>query len=177
MGKNLILIGMPGAGKSTVGILLAKYTSRDFVDTDVVIQTKTGKSLQEIVDNQGYTVLRQIEEAVLTDLCVENCVVATGGSAVYSEKGMQALAANGIVVFLDVSLGELQRRIHNFTTRGIAKRADQSLGDLFAERFSLYTQYADITIPCDGFDLEDVCQKIMDQLPIVSTSGTPSINL
>ncbi len=164
MVSNVILIGMPGAGKSTVGVLLAKYTSRDFVDTDVVIQINTGKSLQEIVDNQGHAVLRQMEEDVLVELCVENCVVATGGSAVYSKKGMQALRNNGIIVFLDVSLGELEKRIHNFATRGIAKRPEQTLEDLFAERFALYTEYADITIACDGLDLEQVCEKIIQSL-------------
>ncbi len=164
MSSNVILIGMPGAGKSTAGVLLAKYTSRDFLDSDLSIQIKTGETLQQTVDTKGHEALRRIEEEVLVELCVENCVVATGGSAVYSNKAMKALGRTGKIVFLDVSLAELERRIHNFASRGIAKRPDQTLEDLFAERFALYTKYADIIISCDGLDLEQVCQKIIDGL-------------
>lgn len=154
---------MPGAGKSTVGVILAKQTSRDFVDTDVLIQTSQGRTLQDIVDTDGYAVLRKIEEDVLLGLSVRNCVIATGGSAVYSDRAMAHLKSDGLVVFLDVDLSTLESRIHDFRTRGLAKRPDQDFGDLFHERFALYTKYADITIKCAGLTQGEVCARIIDR--------------
>jgi shikimate kinase len=154
---------MPGAGKSTIGMILAKQTSRDFVDTDVLIQTSQERTLQDIVDTNGYAVLRNIEEDVLLELSVHNCVIATGGSAVYSDRAMAHLKSDGLAVFLDVELSILESRIHDFLTRGLAKRPDQDLADLFRERFTLYTKYADITIKCAGLTQEEVCARIIDQ--------------
>ena len=154
---------MPGAGKSTVGVILAKQTSRDFVDTDVLIQTSQERTLQDIVDTNGYAVLRKIEEDVLLGLSVQNCIIATGGSAVYSDRAIAHLKSNGLAVFLDVELSILESRIHDFLTRGLAKRPDQDLADLFRERFTLYTKYADITIKCAGLTQEEVCARIIDQ--------------
>src|SRR5512139_586368 len=102
--SNLVLIGMPGAGKSTVGVILAKQTSREFVDTDLLIQTLQERTLQDIVDTDGYAVLRKIEEDVLLGLSVQNHVIATGGSAVYSDRAMAHLKSGGLVIFLDVDL-------------------------------------------------------------------------
>ena len=161
--SNLVLIGMPGAGKSTVGVILAKQTSRDFVDTDVLIQTSHERTLQDIVDADGYDVLRKIEEDVLLGLSVQNCIIATGGSAVYSDRAMAHLKSNGLVIFLDVDLPTLESRVHDFHTRGLAKRPDQNLVDLFRERFILYTKYADITIKSAGLTQEEVCARIIDQ--------------
>lgn len=155
---------MPGAGKSTVGVILAKLTSRDFVDTDVLIQTSQGRTLQDIVDTDGYAVLRKIEEDVLLGHSVHNCVIATGGSAVYSASAMAYLKSDGIVIFLDVDMPTLESRIHDYSTRGLAKRADQNFSDMFQERFALYTQYADITIKCTGLTHEEVCSRIMEQV-------------
>lgn len=157
---NIILIGMPGAGKSTVGILLAKQTARAFVDTDVLIQTAQGRTLQHIVDTDGYLALRQIEEQVLLGLSLQNHVIATGGSAAYSDKAMRHLKKSGPVVFLDADLDTLQARVGDYSQRGIAKRADQSFSQLFDERFALYTQYADLTIPCAGLTQDEVCARI-----------------
>jgi shikimate kinase len=154
---------MPGAGKSTVGVILAKQTSRDFVDTDVLIQTSQERPLQDIVDTNGYAALRKIEEDVLLGLSVRNCVIATGGSAVYSDRAMAHLKSDGLVVFLDVDLPTLESRIHDFRTRGLAKRPDQDFADLFHERFTLYTKYADITINCAGLTQGEVCEKIIDR--------------
>ncbi|RPH48477.1 MAG: shikimate kinase [Desulfobacteraceae bacterium] len=159
--SNLILIGMPGAGKSTVGVILAKMTSRDFVDTDVLIQTSQKRTLQDIVDTDGYAVLRKIEEDVLLELFAQNCVIATGGSAVYSDRAITHLKSYGIVVFLDVDLFTLESRIHDFSTRGLAKRPDQEFADLYYERIVLYTKYADITIKCAGLTQEEVCSRII----------------
>lgn len=162
--SNLILIGMPGAGKSTIGVILAKLTSRGFVDTDLLIQTSIGRTLQDIVDTDGYECLRKIEEDVLLGLSARNCVIATGGSAVYSDSAMTHLKSDGIVVFLDADMATLEARIHNYSSRGLAKRADQNFSDMFHERFTLYTKYADITIKCAGLSHEEVCASIMDQV-------------
>lgn len=162
--SNLILIGMPGAGKSTVGVLLAKLLARDFVDTDLLIQTAQGRSLQYIVDNDGYVALRNIEEQVLVDLSVHNCVIATGGSAIYSDRAMAHLKSDGIVIFLEVTMATLERRVRDFSTRGLAKRRDQSFSELFDERRVLYTYYADIVITCDGLTHEQVCAGIIEKL-------------
>lgn len=159
--SNIILIGMPGAGKSTVGVVLAKLTSRDFVDTDVLIQASQKRTLQDIVDTDGYIALRNIEEEVLLGLSVRNCVIATGGSAVYSDSAMTHLKSGGRVIFLDVDVATLESRIHDFRTRGLAKRADQSFADLFRERFTLYAEYADITVACAGLTQEEVCARIV----------------
>ena len=161
--SNLVLIGMPGSGKSTVGVILAKKTSRDFVDTDLLIQTSRGRKLQDIVDHDGYAALRSIEERILLDLPVRNHVIATGGSAVYSDQAMAHLKSEGLVVFLDVELATLEARIADFSMRGLAKRPDQSLSELFDERFGLYAKYADITIRCGRLNQEDVCAKIIEE--------------
>jgi shikimate kinase len=161
---NIILIGMPGSGKSTVGVLLAKMTARSFIDTDVLIQTETGRTLQSIVDSDGYLELRQIEEAVLLRLDVSGHVIATGGSAVYSSLAMEHLMSQGIAVFLDVDLATLKARVRDYETRGLAKRPDQTVDDLFAERFALYRRYADITIACGKLDHEAVCASIIAAL-------------
>lgn len=158
---NIVLIGMPGSGKSTVGVILAKLTARDFVDTDVLIQTSMGQTLQDIVDTQGYMALREVEERILLKLNCLSHVIATGGSAVYSHAAMMHLKSIGIVVFLNVELPVLETRIHDYATRGLAKRPDQSFEELFQERCTLYTKYADVTIECKHFTQEKVCEKIL----------------
>ena len=161
--SNLVLIGMPGAGKSTVGVILAKKTSRDFVDTDVLIQVSEGRTLQDIIDANGYAALRKIEEDILLGLSVQDHVIATGGSAAYSNQAMTHLKSEGIIIFLDVDLAMLESRVRDFSMRGIAKQPEQSFAELFDERFSLYSMYADITIKCAGMTQEDVCAKIIEE--------------
>ncbi len=162
--SNIVLIGMPGSGKSTVGVILAKLTSRDFVDSDVLIQTSQGRSLQDIVDRDGHMTLRKIEEDVLLALDCRDHVIATGGSAAYSHPAMTHLKSHGIVVFLDVDLATLRSRVHDYDTRGLAKRPDQTFADLFDERFVLYTKYADVTVNCANLTHEEVCAKITEEL-------------
>lgn len=161
--SNIVLIGMPGSGKSTVGVILAKLTSMNFVDTDILIQTSKGRSLQNIVDTDGHMALREIEEEILLDLDCRDQVIATGGSAVYSPAAMEHLRSISLIVFLNVDLATLKSRILNYETRGLAKRRDQTLEDLFNERFSLYTQYADVIIDCAGLTQEGVCAAIMKE--------------
>ncbi len=160
--SNLVLIGMPGAGKSTIGVILARKTTRNFVDTDVLIQTSQGRTLQDIVDTDGYIVLRTIEENILLGLSVQNHVIATGGSAVYSDRAMAHLKSNGVIIFIDVELAALESRVHDFSTRGLARRPDQSFAELFDERFKLYMKHADIVIRPDGLTQDQVCEQIIE---------------
>lgn len=163
MSSNIVLIGMPGSGKSTVGVILAKKTMRDFVDTDILIQKSQSRPLQDIVDKEGYLALREIEEQVLLDLNVNNHVISTGGSAVYGARAMAHLKSGGPAVFLDVTLDTLEARVPDFSTRGLAKRPDQSFAELFEERNALYRKYADVAIKCDGLTVEEVCARIMER--------------
>ena len=162
--SNIVLIGMPGAGKSTVGVYLAKYIAKDFLDTDISIQLREKRTLQEILNEKGYLGLRQIEEEVLLSLRPRNHVIATGGSAPYSKKAMLHLKKEGVVVFLDVSLQILRNRLVDFDTRGIAKRENQTFEELFRERFDLYSEYADLTIDCDYKTQEQITWRIKEEL-------------
>lgn len=154
MKSNITLIGMPGAGKSTVGVILAKYLSFGFMDTDILIQIEHQRTLQAIIDESGYLELRKIEAEVIQKIDVVKHVIATGGSAVYSEKAMQHLKKSSTVVFLKVDYDEIKKRIHNFNTRGIAKAEGQTFKDLFNERQILYNRYAEFSI-----DSNDLCQE------------------
>ena len=156
MTSNLTLIGMPGSGKSTVGIILAKNLSFGFIDTDVLIQINRQKSLQEIINESDYLNLRKVEEEEILKLNVESHVISTGGSAVYSEKAMSHLHSISTIVFLQASYEEIQRRINNFKTRGIAMAENQTFRDLFEERQTLYNKYAEMTIDCNNISQDDV---------------------
>ena len=166
MRSNVVLIGMPGSGKSTVGVVLAKQTARDFIDTDVIIQTSEGRPLQDIVDQDGYMALRRIEEKILQGISLRNHVIATGGSAVYSEAAMIQLKLDGIVAFLDADLPTLAARIRDFGTRGLSKSPGQSLADLYEERLPLYRRYADLVVKCGKLTHEEVCAKIIEELGV-----------
>jgi len=164
MKSNLTLIGMPGAGKSTIGIILAKNLAMGFIDTDVLIQINHQKSLQQILDESGHLNLRAIEEKEILKLNIGDHIIATGGSAVYSEKAMTHLQRISTIIFLEVGLETLKKRIHNFESRGIAKTADQTFEELFEERQRLYRQYADITIDCNRMDQELLAIKIAESI-------------
>jgi shikimate kinase len=170
MNSNITLIGMPGAGKSTIGIILAKNLGLGFIDTDVLIQINQQKTLQEIIDESDHLHLRLIEEQEVMKLNVTRHVIATGGSVVYSERAMEHLQSISRIVFLDVSFEELERRIHNFESRGIAKRADQSFRQLFEERQRLYRRYAEITL--DG-NLRDQEELAMDIAAAINETSQP----
>jgi shikimate kinase len=159
--SNIILIGMPGSGKSTVGVILAKMMTRPYLDSDILIQLVTKCSLQDIVNSKGHMALRKIEEDVLLDIKCQNHIIATGGSAAYSEPAMIHLKRNGRIVFLDADLDTLKSRIKNYETRGLAKRPDQSFQDLFDERHELYIKYADIVIPSNQSSQEEVAEMII----------------
>lgn len=144
--RSIVLIGMPGAGKSTAGILLAKDLGLNFVDTDIAIQSHAGKTLQDIIRDAGYNALLQLEQQVVLDIDCSRSVVATGGSVVYSRAAMMHLKKNADVVYLKVELDTLKRRIHNYEERGIVINPAQNFDNLFAERSPLYQQYCDICI-------------------------------
>ncbi len=162
--KNLILIGMPGSGKSTLGVLLAKKLGMDFVDTDIAIQNRAGKTLQQILNENDYLFLRQLEEEVLLDIDTSNEIIATGGSAVYSEAGMAHLRTNAIVVYLQARPTTLQQRITDYDTRGIACKPGQSFDALYQERTPLYERYADICIDCDERDSGQLADELANRL-------------
>jgi len=156
---------MPGAGKSTVGPLLARRTGRFFLDGDALLAQQAGRGLQEIVDAAGPDVLCAIEERTLLALTAHHHVIATGGSAVYSERAMRHLKTLGPLVWLRLGLDDLTRRIDNFTTRGLAKRPEQTLADLYAERQPLYQRHANVTVDCGGLTPETVVERIIQLLP------------
>jgi shikimate kinase len=162
--SGITLIGMPGAGKSTIGVLLSKRLALDFLDTDLVIQVREHRSLQHILDSEGYLGLRAIEESVLMEVDPRARVIATGGSVVYSDRAMRHLASGSRIVFLDVPLAELRARISDYETRGIARRPGQEFSELFDERTALYRRYADLRIDCDRLGTEDVLQRILSGL-------------
>lgn len=163
--SNIILIGMPGSGKSTVGVILAKMIAKRYLDTDILLQNIEKRSLQDIVDKEGHMALREVEQRVLLGIQCRNHIVATGGSAAYGESAMLHLKSIGIIVFLHADLPTLNRRIHNYETRGLAKRPDQSFQDLFDERLVLYEKYADITVQSSNLTQDQVCDAIVGQLP------------
>lgn len=159
--QSLILIGMPGAGKSTLGLLLAKQLAKDFVDTDLLIQLDQRKTLQDILREHGHLALREIEEKILLEVHYPNHVIATGGSAVYSEPAMQHLKQFGPIIFLDLAIEELERRFSDMNARGVARAPDQTFADVFAERRPLYLRYADIVIDCNGKTMEQLIDEII----------------
>lgn len=159
--KNIVLIGMPGAGKSTIGVLLAKELARGFIDTDLLIQSRANKTLHDIVLEQGYQYLRELEQEVILSLNTDGYVISTGGSAIYGIEAMRHLAELGQIVFLDLPLAALEARIDNMGTRGIAKPDHQSFEQVYQERVPLYRAAADITIQCDGKSPTDIVREII----------------
>ena len=157
---------MPGAGKSTIGVILAKQSAKNYLDTDVLMQLAEKKSLQQILDEAGHMELRRIEERVLLELDCRNHIIATGGSAVYSEAAMHHLKANGIAVFLHVELEVLKKRLIDMDTRGIAQRPGQSFAELYEERQRLYRRYADLTIDCAHQTQEEISLAICEHLEL-----------
>lgn len=162
--KNILLIGMPGAGKSTIGVVLAKTLGMAFIDTDLLIQENAGKLLQEIIELDGLDSFLNMEEKILMSLNCINTVIATGGSAVYSYRGMQYLKKNSLTFYLKLPLDEIEQRINNITTRGIAKQRDQSLYDIYLKRVPLYEKYADYIIDCSSKSLEFIVSEIKSEL-------------
>ena len=162
--SNIILIGMPGCGKSTVGVLLAKSLGLGFVDTDVVLQAKDGRKLQRIINEIGIDGFLKKEEEAILSLSCDHTVIATGGSVVYGKQAMKHLHQNGIVVYIRLPYEEIEKRLSNLATRGVALRKDQTLRDLFNERTPLYEKEADIVFDSAGFEIEKTVSSIAERI-------------
>lgn len=160
MKDNIILIGMPGAGKSTVGVVLAKALGYNFVDSDLVIQKETGKRLFEIIDEVGIDEFLNIENRINAAISVEKSVVATGGSVIYGEEAMEHLKSIGKVIYLKTDYESLEMRLGNLLKRGVAIRSGNTLLDLYNERVPLYEMYADITIDTKNKGIREVVESI-----------------
>ena len=163
--KNVVMVGMPVSGKSTIGVILAKSLGFDFVDTDLVICKREGKKLQEIIDTEGLEKFLEIEQQVGEEISPVNSVVATGGSMILSDEAMKNLKKDGIVVYVEVPLEILKKRITNMKTRGIAFKKGETLEDIFRVRTPLYEKYADITITADENTVpEDCVNQIVERI-------------
>lgn len=161
MKNNIVLIGMPGVGKSTVGVILAKILGYSFVDSDLVIQERTGKLLREIIEEKGVDGFIEVESDVLSSLNPEKTVIATGGSAVYGAGAMAHLKEIGTVVYLSISFADLEKRLSDIKSRGVVLRAGQTLRDIYEERILLYEKYADLTVRENGGTVEDTVEAIV----------------
>lgn len=164
MKKNIVLIGMPGAGKSTIGVLLAKAMNYDFLDADLVIQQKYKKKLYEIINDEGIDAFLRIENETIANIDVRETVIATGGSAVFGLNAMNNMKKYGVVVYLKLSCEEIVKRVNNIKTRGIAMDEGKTICDIYSERIPLYEKYADITIDAEGTSVEETVSIVMDTI-------------
>jgi shikimate kinase len=162
--NNIILIGMCGVGKSTIGVLLAKALSRYFLDTDVYIQAIENKSLQDIIDEKGLEEFCKIEESHIICIDVKNAVIATGGSVIYSDRAMKHLAKNGTIVHLDLAYDLIEKRITNLDSRGVVMAKGQTLKSLYNDRHPLYQKYADLRLDCGHMTHDEVVSAIIKLL-------------
>lgn len=158
--KNITLIGMPGAGKSTVGVVLAKRLGYSFLDSDLLIQKQENKLLHEIITQKGLDCFEQIENDVNSKIETTHSVIATGGSAVYGIESMMHLKSISTVIYLKLDYDELTERLGDLEERGVAIRPNQTLSDLYDERIPLYEKYADITIDCTDKSIREIVSEI-----------------
>lgn len=161
--NNIILIGMPASGKSTAGVLLAKAVGYGFIDSDLLIQNEQKALLCDIIAREGAEGFLRVEERVNASLWAERCVIATGGSVVYSERAMAHLKSMGTVVYLRLGLASVEARLKNLFRRGVVmRRAGETVADLYAERVPLYEKYADVVVDCDGLDVESTVRAVAE---------------
>jgi len=158
--SNIVLIGMPASGKSTVGVQLAKWKSMGFIDTDLLVQARAGTSMQAFQDANGMEAYRTLECDTVGSLVCENCVIATGGSAIYCESAMQHLKKIAKIIFLDVPINEIKQRIGDISERGVVIKPGMTLDDLHVERRPLYLKYADEVIDCFGKRQDELLAEI-----------------
>lgn len=162
--SNIILVGMPWSGKSTLGVVLAKLLARPFLDTDILIQTGEKRPLQTIIDQEGANALQKKEEGYVLALNCRGQVIATGGSVVYSHAAISHLKQNGCCIYLQVPLSEIEARATSIEDRGLVRKPGQTLASLYAERTLLYERYADIIVPCEDMNQAEVLEKLMKKI-------------
>lgn len=162
--ENIILIGMPGCGKSTVGVVLAKALGMDFIDSDLLIQRREGKRLARIIEEMGDDGFCAVENEVNASIDVQGCVIATGGSVIYGQEAMAHLRSIGTVVYLQLSYAQVEERLGDLHARGVTVKPGQTLRDLYNERCPMYERHAHVTIPCDGLRLREVVAQIRQTL-------------
>lgn len=158
--NNIILIGMPGAGKSTVGVVLAKRLGYGFLDSDLLLQEKEGKLLYQMIEELGEEGFLKLENQLNASVRADKTVIATGGSAVYGKEAMKHFGETGVVVYLKLAYEELEKRLGNLHRRGVVLKPGFSLPDLYAERAPLYEKYADLIVGCDGKDIRQIVEEI-----------------
>ncbi len=161
---NVVLIGMPGAGKSTVGVVLAKRLGYAFMDSDLVIQNKEGRLLHEIIAEKGVEGFWQTEEEINASIETDYTVIATGGSVIYGSRAMEHFKQIGIIVYLKLSLEAITERLGDLNERGVTLREGQDLAALYAERIPMYERYADITMDCEGLSIREIVAAIAEQI-------------
>ena len=159
---NIVLIGMPGCGKSTVGVLLAKALGMRFLDTDVVFQAQQSQKVQEMINEIGIDAFLNREEACVCEIECDHTVIATGGSVVYGKKAMQHLHQNGLVVYIRLPYEEIEKRLSNLATRGVTLREGQTLRDLYDERIPLYEAEADVVFDANRGEIEQTTRELAD---------------
>lgn len=164
MGKNIVLIGMPGVGKSTSGVILAKVMNYDFLDSDLVIQQQTKKLLKEIIREEGIDGFNAVENQINAGIDVENTVIATGGSVIFGADAMAHFKETGIVVYLRISYDQLDKRLGDLDERGVVHKEGQTLRDIYDERTRLYEKYADVTVDLDGKDVAGTVDAIVAEM-------------
>lgn len=164
MKDNIVLIGMPGVGKSTVGVILAKMIGYQFTDADLLIQKQEGKLLHEIIAEKGTDGFIEIEECVNASIEASRTIIATGGSVVYGKKAMEHLKQIGTIVYLKVPYDTLVKRLEDIKGRGVVLKEGQTLKTLYDERTPLYEKYADIEISEDGLNVEQTVEKLLERL-------------
>ena len=166
--NNITLIGMPGVGKSTIGVVLAKVLGYQFLDSDLLIQKQERRRLREIIEEEGYMGFKEIENRVNADIHVTDTVIAPGGSVIYCEEAMEHLKSIGKVVYLKLSLDSLSKRLGNLKGRGVLLKEGQTLSDLYEERVPLYEKYADLVVDEEGKNLEESLEAVLE---IIHISG------
>lgn len=162
--KNVVLIGMPGSGKSTVGVLLAKVLGYEFLDSDLLIQKREGRLLSQVIQQEGIEGFIRIEEEVNAGIRKTDTVIATGGSAIYGARAMEHLRETGTIVYLKLPLEELQRRLGNLKCRGVVLKEGQTLQELYEQRAPLYERYADVEVDETGLDVEQTLERLVKAL-------------
>ena len=161
---NIVLIGMPGVGKSTIGVILAKVLGYQFIDADLLIQKSEGKLLKDIIREKGTDGFIEVENRVNSQIDAQRCVIATGGSVVYGKEAMDHLKSIGTVVYLKQNLWHLEKRLHNIKGRGVVLKPGQTLKDLYEERTILYEKYADIIVDEHGLNIEETLEAVEREL-------------